>query len=133
MAYAALILLLSKHPGFEMKYLIDIRSLPVLVSAATCGFSSVSVQAEEPVSTALSTDIPKTALETIDLVPGESFVDQLPASLDELKSLETATVNLVPDYQKATVGIQVGGGQGSGGTTARHEQQTVSRGRMVAW
>ncbi len=114
MAYAALIQLLSKHPGFEMKYLIDIRLLLVLVSAATCGLSSVSAQAEEPVSTGLSADIPKTALETIDLVPGESFVDQLPATLDELKSLETATVNLVPDYQKATVGIQVGGGQGSG-------------------
>jgi len=90
------------------------RPLLVLIGLLGGLFLSSATLADEPVSSSLSADIPKKALEAIDLVPGESFVDQLPATLDELKSLETATVNLVPDYQKATVGVQVGAGQGSG-------------------
>ncbi len=62
----------------------------------------------------LSAAIPAKALREIMLDAGESPYDRQPASLDDLQKLETSTLALVPAYQKATVGIQVGGGQGSG-------------------
>ena len=58
--------------------------------------------------------IPKQALKQIDPDKDRIPFDDLPLSAEDLKVLEEATTELIPDYQAATVNIQVGGGQGSG-------------------
>ncbi len=44
----------------------------------------------------------------------ENWDDTLPQTVQELQRFEDVTTRLAPLYRKATVGIQVGGGQGSG-------------------
>ncbi|TWT62644.1 S1C family serine protease [Rubinisphaera italica] len=58
--------------------------------------------------------IPKQALKQLDPEIDRIPFDDLPLSPQDLKLLEEATIELIPDYQAATVNIQVGGGQGSG-------------------
>ncbi len=58
--------------------------------------------------------IPAQALKAIDPRTDPLPFDDLPEDLDELQDLEKITLKLTPDYQAATVNIQIGGGQGSG-------------------
>lgn len=58
--------------------------------------------------------IPAIALKSFPSALKDNWDDTLPQSLVELQRFEEVTTKLVPDYREATVGIQVGGGQGSG-------------------
>ncbi len=58
--------------------------------------------------------IPAKALKSFPADPKDNWDDTLPQTLKELQRFEEVTTKLVPIYREATVGIQVGGGQGSG-------------------
>ncbi|MCA8986155.1 MAG: trypsin-like peptidase domain-containing protein [Planctomycetaceae bacterium] len=57
-------------------------------------------------------EIPPKALKALD--PAQLQFNQLPRTVNDLKAIEQVTLKLVPDLQKATVNIRVGGGEGSG-------------------
>ncbi|MBL4883906.1 MAG: serine protease [Planctomycetaceae bacterium] len=58
--------------------------------------------------------IPAIALKDFTADTKDSWDDTLPSTLEDLQRFEDVTTKLVPIYRKATVGIQSGGGQGSG-------------------
>lgn len=78
---------------------------------------ALPVQAQIQSSSALGTlssAIPLKALQALDVSEQSQTFDTQPQGLEELRAIEESTLALVPEYQKATVGVQVGGGQGSG-------------------
>jgi len=58
--------------------------------------------------------IPAKALKSFPADLKDNWDDTLPQTVKELQRFEEVTTKLAPLYRKATVGIQAGGGQGSG-------------------
>lgn len=94
---------------------------PSIITVATCSILFLGcfqvLQAKEPEPTSQKIDlsnIPAAALKAVPADVEGNWDDTLPRSLKDLQRFEDVTTKLVPAYRAATVGIQSGGGQGSG-------------------